>query len=243
MNFKINHFELLKIIEIKEYDVNELYENIESLSTEYAPCYLSISISSNNLKHIHIFEDIGFRFSEFRINAISNISNFNFNTKSLFPYVINSIVNKKDIDKITDYLSFNVQDDRFSNDYSVLQNVSFQRNLINIKKSLENNDEFLYGIFNSYNNELIAFVSGKYINKTEVIYYQQGIISDSNNINTKDILNLLTIDLLKKRGINNIHINITGQNINEIHLFINKYKFIIQSSKVLLRKIINSNDK
>jgi hypothetical protein len=227
----------INIIEIAIYSLETLNEELVLLFENYNPCYVYVEILSDNLKDIHLFEDLGFRFSEFRINATSETTAQNFNTISLYPYTLQPLSLDSEVNEIENFLLHNKLDDRFSTDYCIQEDLSVSRNISNIKKSIESPDEFLFGVYNSYSKELISFISGVFINKQEVLYYQQGVISKKNIINDKDILNILTIKHLNDIGVNFVNINIAGHNLNEINLFINKYKFSINSSKVLLRKI------
>lgn len=224
------------VIEISSYSVKNLQKDLSELIQKLSPCYIFVEIDSSNLKTIHSFEEMGFKFSEFRVNAIINTDNFNFNTSSLFPYVIRPIVILEDLELIKKHLQENILDDRFSLDYSIPKVNSFSRNYENILKSKDTRNEFLLGVYNTYTKELQSFVSGKRLNKLEALYFQQGVLSISNFDNNKDILNLLTINYLKEEGVNLINVNITGNNITELNLFINKYKFHINTSTVFLRK-------
>lgn len=228
----------LNVAQIINFEANTLVKRVDILIEDFKPCYIFVEIPSSEINRIHLFETLNFQFVEFRVKAQLKTELFDINAASLYPYSIKEISDKKDVKLIENYLQENPMDDRFSTDPLLsVNNVSAKRNIYNIQKSFKAKDEFLLGVYNSYTNELISFISGSYTSRNIALLFQKGILDKTSPARQEEILNILSIDFLKNRGIDYIDVVSTGFNINELNLYLNQHKFIIQSSSVILRLI------
>lgn len=228
----------LNVVQVLDFEENTLIKEVDLLIEKLKPCYIFVEIPSSKLNTIHLFETLNFQFIEFRVKAELKTELFDINPASLYPYAIKEISDKKDVKLIENYLQENPMDDRFSTDPLLNVNKdSAKRNIYNIQKSFNSKDEFLLGVYNSYTNELISFISGSYTSRNIAFLFQKGILDKTSPARQEEILNILSIDFLKNRGIDYIDVVSTGFNINELNLYLNQHKFIIQSSSVILRLI------
>lgn len=228
----------VNVVQVLDFESELLNEGFDSILQDLKPCYIFVELPSNHIKKIHLFESLGFQFSEFRIKATLRTEQFDINAASLFPFTIKEISEKTDLKLIECILKANPQEDRFSTDPLLnSNNISDKRNIHNIQKSFKAKDEFLLGVYNSYTNKLISFISGFYSCKNKALIFQKGILDKANLDNKEEMLSILSINYLKTRGIDYIDVVSTGFNIDEFNLLVNQHNFVIQSSTVILRFI------
>lgn len=208
--------------------------------TKAKPAYVYCEVPATDLNSIHILEEAGYRFSEFRVASMLKTEQAEDVTRGLYPYVSDIIAEKQQLKRAIDILLDTDDDDRFSKDPLVDITFSKDRVVKHLKKSYRSwPKEFLLGVFNAHTEELIAFRSGAIINKTEAMLFQYGISSNSNFHHTADMLEAFTIQYLKEQGIQYIHAISTGFNIPELNRLSQNIGFKMVSSQVVLRKVFS----
>lgn len=203
---------------------------------DFDPVYVYCKINATDITSLHHFEEIGFRFSEFRLNTSLRVEDTDFSTFSFFPYQIELLSEEDYLEKASKILISSFADDRFSIDPLVGESFSKKRIKANLQKSFKSYpNEIVLGLVNSNTKELIAFRTASLF-KDEVFYYQYAVSPKYNFNQFASMLETGVIVFLKEQGIQIINAVTTGFNTSELsRLLTNNFK--IDSSIVLLRKV------
>lgn len=229
---KLLGFDVLKI---ENWETNE---SVKAFTPATLPAYVYCEVPATDLNTIHILEEAGYRFSEFRVVSMLKTEQAEEGTRGLYPFVADIITEKDQLQVAVEMLLGIADDDRFSKDPLVDIAFSKERVVKNLKKSFRSwPQEFLLGVFNDQTEELIAFRSGSFLSKTEAHYYQYGIASQKDFDHTAEVMEALTIDYLKKRGVEIIYAVSSGFNIPELNRLTQNHGFKMVSSHVILRKV------
>jgi len=243
INILQNETELLgfPVIKLSEWaNVTEIIDSEKDIFNEHRSAYVYCQVSATDLESIHLLENNGYQFSEFRIHSMLKTDDVEVNTRSFYPYKAALIGDEEELDCAITMLQKTKQDDRFSRDTQLESDFSTKRNIANLRKSFSNfNSEFLLGMFNSQTDELLAFRSGAYLSKHEAHYYQYAVSPNYDFAQMAEMLEAFTIEFLKQRGISIIHTISTGFNISELNRMITNHEFVISSNYLLLRKLIH----
>jgi len=201
------------------------------------PDYIQISIDSSKINLIHFFENLGFRFSEFKIFRSMKLDNILISKSYLYPFDCKIISNTKELKQVLSICLDSRFDDRYSNDDHYLHEISLKRINAFIKKSFQKKDEFLIAYFNSSTDEIIGFQTGKFISPNHVILYMNSIISGLDEIKYREICDHLLLNWLKQEKVNIIDAYSTGSNLSELNITVKNQGFEIHSANVVLRKL------
>lgn len=226
------------MLRVKDWDTaDEILAAEPGIMEKYNPAYIYLEVDATDLVSIHRFETGGYNFSEFRVRCQLITSDLTATTRSFFPYVSRPIGEEEDYKKAEAILMDSRHDDRFSNDPLVGIEFSNERLRKNLRKSFTVwPKEFLLGVFNSNNDELVAFRSGSFMSDVEAHYYQYGIGSGFDRAHMASVLEVFAIDFLKQRNIRIINAVSTGYNTIELNrLLMNGFK--INQSTLLMRKV------
>ncbi|MCX6304764.1 MAG: hypothetical protein NT040_07340 [Bacteroidetes bacterium] len=232
-----------RLFEIIDFDNDWIsFEKQEpELINSKDPHYIQIRIESKNLDIINYFEDHGFRFAEFKIYRRLSTNNDLISSAVLYPFSVRSVTEKKklnDVLKIAATASF---EDRFSMDHHFSEALSKERNLSFIKRSFNRDDEFLLEYFNQQNDRTVGFQTGKFISRSEVMLHLNGVSSDLDGMNYRELFDHLLYNWLKTNKIKFIYAVSSGLNMNEMNLAINRQGYTIESTSVILRKIYRND--
>lgn len=228
---------------LRLYDWNSALEIVsgeDEMLSKGDPAYVYCEVPATDLNSIHILEEAGYRFSEFRVVSMLKTEQAEEGPRGLYPFVADIIAEKDQLKVAINMLLAVDDDDRFSKDPLVDMAFSKERVVKNLKKSFRSwPQEFLLGVFNYQTEELIAFRSGNFLSKTEAHYYQYGVSPAKDFDHTAEVMEALTIDYLKKQGVNIIYSVSSGFNISELNRLTQNHGFKIISSQVILRKVFN----
>jgi len=205
------------------------------------PDYIQISINSIDINIIHYFENIGFRFIEFKIFRRLKLGDTIISSSYLYPFESKIISNKKDINKVIAICQNAMFDDRFSQDTHYPHEISLKRIIAFINKSFSKKDEFLLAYFNATTQEIIGFQTGRFFNINHVILYINSIILGLDSAKYREICDYLLLNWLKENKIQIIDAYSTGSNLSELNITIKNQGFEINSANVILRKLYEHN--
>ena len=153
-----------KVLMLDESVTPEAYvSEIGDLIKKENPWYMNRLCDSTDLKTIHAFEELGFRFVELRMFRYLRIENMHMGARSFFPWEVIEL-GEEHIPAIVDIIRSYPSDDRFSRDPLVPAGASLKRLELYLKKSITNQPaEFNYGLVNHHTGELAGFRNGKFI--------------------------------------------------------------------------------
>lgn len=211
----------------------------EEIKKQHCRAYLYTQVPATESARIHQLEEMGYRFSEFRIRSMYKFGGAAESTRSLYPWKPELIGDESTFAAALVLLDTATCDDRFSRDVSLPAGFSAKRNRNHLEKSFRNwPDEFLLGVVHAQTGELIAFRSGAMLNKSEAHYYQYAISPAHDYHHTAAMLDAFTLEFLHNKGVQLIHAVSTGFNISELNRLILQSGFTIQASDVILRKTV-----
>jgi hypothetical protein len=218
--------------------VEELYKIEGQLISKYNPSYIYAIIDAIDVEYIQFLEEKGYHFSEFRVKSSLLLEEEVINLSTFYPYQAELVGDYEYLNQAKAILSDAKSDDRYSRDPKLGKELSLTRNIKLLEKSFNSYpNEFLLGVINSHNDELVAFRTGTFLNKKEAHFYQYGIKHGMDFNHISSILESLTFEFLSGRGINIVHAVSTGFNIDELNRLIANHGFEIRGSFVLLRKV------
>lgn len=211
----------------------------EEIKKQHCRAYLYTQVPATESARIHQLEEMGYRFSEFRIRSMYKFGGAAESTRSLYPWKPELIGDESTFAAALALLDTATCDDRFSRDVSLPAGFSASRNRNHLEKSFRNwPDEFLLGVVHAQTGELIAFRSGAMLNKSEAHYYQYAISPAHDFNHSAAMLDAFTLEFLHNKGVQLIHAVSTGFNISELNRLILHSGFTIQASDVILRKTV-----
>ena len=211
----------------------------EEIKKQHCRAYLYTQVPATESARIHQLEEMGYRFSEFRIRSMYKFGGAAESTRSLYPWKPELIGDESTFAAALALLDTATCDDRFSRDVSLPAGFSAKRNRNHLEKSFRNwPDEFLLGVVHAQTGELIAFRSGAMLNKSEAHYYQYAISPAHDFNHSAAMLDAFTLEFLHNKGVQLIHAVSTGFNISELNRLILQSGFTIQASDVILRKTV-----
>ncbi|MHC1775875.1 MAG: hypothetical protein AB9834_10730 [Lentimicrobium sp.] len=229
-----------KVLEISDQTTPEEYSHgLKKLIKEENPWYMNRLCSANDLATIHAFEELGFRFVEFRMFRYLRIENMQLGAHSFFPYQLTELI-EEDIPRVFEIVNSYPSDDRFTCDPMVPTGISLRRLELYLKKSLANQrTEFLYGLVNHHTGELAGFRNGEFTSRNTVRYFYSFMSQSHNTPSYAAMLEAAVIDALVKRGITRVEAVTSGLNVQEINEAFSSLGFKVEKTMVLLRKIFD----
>lgn len=228
------------VVRISEWNSPEELQPAEAaIVAGHGNAYVFTAVPAENTILIRQLENLGYGFSEFRIRSMKQLNAAPESTRSFYPYRAELIGDEAMLQKALELLDATVKDDRFTGDEQIPEGFARKRCRGNLEKSCQNYpSEFLLGIVNAHDGDLIAFRSGAFLSKTEVLYYQYGTSPALDANHTTGMLDAFSEESLYKRGVRLIHAVSTGFNIAELNRLILSSNFRIHSSEVLMRKVL-----
>ncbi len=229
-----------KVLEISDQTTPAEYiEGLEKLIKDENPWYMNRLCSANDLPTIHAFEELGFRFVEFRMFRYLRIENMHLGAHSFFPYQLTDL-SEEDIPRVFEIVNSYPSDDRFTRDPLVPAGISLRRLELYLKKSIANpRTEFLYGLVNHHTGELAGFRNGEFTSRNTVRYFYSFMDQSHNTQAYAAMLEAAVIDTLVKRGITRVEAVTSGLNVQEINEAFSSLGFKVEKTMVLLRKIFD----
>ena len=229
-----------KVVVLDAETTPEEYSNgIKKLIKEENPWYMNRLCLATDLPTIHAFEDLGFRFVEFRMFRYLRIENMQMGSGSFYPWEAVEL-SEDSLPEIYKIISSYPSDDRFSRDPLVPAGASLKRLELYLKKSITNNrSEFIYGLVNHHTGELAGFRNGEFTSKKTVRYFYSFMAPAYNTSSYASMLEAAVIDALVKRNVSNVEAITSGLNVNEINEAFSSLGFKVEKTLVLLRKIFD----
>ena len=244
MNYKLLEIESRlfssNIIQLEEGTSPGDYARDEHiLIADKHPYYVQHQLEAGNLKGIHAFEDLGFRFIEFRIFRHLGQIDTSISSRYSYPFVCelvgNNAANKKAILSIA---AQHLSDDRFTRDPLISNDVARKRLELYISKSLCSFPrQFVYGLFNQQNKELIGFRTGIFSEPGMVKYFYYFMQKEYNDPKYISMLETGVLEALIKRKVNRVEAISSGLNVQEMNDSSLLQGFEVDKTMVLLRKI------
>jgi hypothetical protein len=216
---------------------DEYSAGLEKLIQDEHPWYVNRLCDANDLKTIHAFEDLGFRFVELRMFRELKIENMQMGSHSFFPYEAVQL-DEDSLPALYSIIRSYPADDRFSRDPLIPAGTSLKRLELYLKKSITTvKNEFIYGLVNHHTGELAGFRNGEFTTKKSVRYFYRFMASTHNTPAYASMLEAAVIDALVKRGAGRVEAITSGQNVEEINEAFSTLGFRAEKTQVLLRKI------
>ena len=148
------------------------------------------------------------------------------------------ITDQINLEKTEQLLIDGYADDRFSKDPLIKNNISKARLIGYLHKSFSNQPkEFLYGLINASTSNLVAFKTGEFINKNEVLFYLNGGLRNDGHTEYSNMLELSLINSLTEKGVKWFHAISSGLNLADMNLSKLGLNYNIESTKIILRKL------
>jgi hypothetical protein len=214
-------------------------ENEQKLIEVESPYYIQHQLDAGDLTGIHAFEDLGFRFIEFRI--FRHLENIDPSTSSKysFPFVCDLVGNNTASKKaILAIAAQNCSDDRFTHDPLISNELAKKRLELYITKSLTSYPrQFVYGLFNQQSTELIGFLSGIFAEPGLVKYFYYFMKQQYNEPTYISMLETGVVEDLIKRRVNRIEAVTSGLNVKEMNDSSLMQGFVVDKTMVVMRKI------
>ncbi|MEI6061053.1 MAG: hypothetical protein WCR72_10110 [Bacteroidota bacterium] len=222
-----------------ETSAGEYAQNETTLITDKNPYYTQHQLNASDLTGIHAFEDLGFRFIEFRIFRHLEHIDPSVSSRYSFPFVCELISNKAANKKaILAIAAQHSSDDRFTRDPLISNDLAKKRLELYILKSLcSYPKQFVYGLFNQQSEQLIGFRTGIFAEPGLVKYFYYFMQKHYNDPKYIAMLETGIIEDLLKRKVNRIEAVSSGLNVQEMNDSSLLQGFVVDSTMVLLRKI------
>ena len=244
MNYKILE------VESRLFSRNIIQLETETDAVEYAlleaelikeenPYYIQYQLDAGDITGIHAFEELGFRFIEFRIFRYLQHIDHSISSRYFFPFAVelvgNDIENKKAILAIAAQHS---SDDRFTVDPLISNDLAKKRLELYITKSLNSfPKQFVYGLINQQSGELIGFRTGIFAEETLVKYFYYFMKPKYNDPQYVAMLETGVLEALLKRGVTRIEAVTSGLNVQEMNDSSLLQSFVVEKTMVVVRKI------
>ena len=211
----------------------------KSLLDNENPYYIQHQLDAADLSGIHAFESLGFRFVEFRISRYLQPINPAASSKYSYPYAVELIGDSPENRKaIIGIASQHNSDDRFTRDPLIPDQLAKKRLELYITKSLQSFPrQFVYGLYNQHNNELLGFRTGIFADSTVVKYFYYFMKPAYNNSQYISILETGVHEALLRRKVTRIEAITSGFNVDEMNESSLMQGFVVDKTMVLLRKI------
>ena len=230
-----------KVICLSEWNTTyELLQSENRLLRRYQPAYIYCELPATDLISIHTLEQAGYRFSEFRVQTLLQTEEVDDVGSVIFPYKADFTADKTHLRLTHKMLLAQRDDDRFSSDPLIGDEFAKKRVVRNLEKSFRRfPNEFVVGLFHIQTDELLAFRTGAFLSQSEVHYFQYGVAQGHEPDHTADLLESLSIALLRQHGVSIIHAITTGYNITELNRLTRNHGFKMIGSTVMMRKIFD----
>lgn len=232
--FNRNIIQLGDETEAVEYARNEI-----NLVRDKNPYYIQHQLKSKDLLGIHAFEELGFRFVEFRIFSYLQLSEQLIRNRSSFPYGCEMIGFSKENQKLLlNIAAQHNSDDRFTCDPLIANELAQKRLELYIKKSLNSfPKQFVFGLFNQQSKELLGFRTGIYAEANTVRYFYYFIKKEYQLPNYVAMLESGVQEALFNQNIRIIESVASGANVQEMNDSSISQRFVVDKTMVLLRKM------
>lgn len=216
-----------------------LYAEFEpDFLSEHHPGYVQVMVNSGDLKAIGDYEELGFRFAEFRLFKYLRTSQLSASSKSYFPYRIELIAGDEYLDQAVAMMYAHDCDDRFSIDPYIPAEIAKKRLELYIRRSFRRfPTEFVLGLINHHTEELVAFRTGKFKSKNHVLYFYSYVSKSHDQHAFSAMLETAVIEHLVRQKVSHIEAVSSGLNIAELNESIHDYGYVVDKTMVLLRKV------
>lgn len=230
-----------KVLRLSNWvEISELLQVESGLLHKYQPAYIYCELPATDLISIHTLEQAGYRFSEFRVQTLLQTEEVVDVGSVIFPYKADFTADKTHLRLARKMLLAQRDDDRFSSDPLIGVEFAKKRVVRNLEKSFRRfPNEFVVGLFHIQTDELLAFRTGAFLSQSEVHYYQYGVAQGREPDHTANLLESLSIALLRQHGVSIIHAITTGYNITELNRLTRNHGFKMIGSTVMMRKMFD----
>jgi hypothetical protein len=205
---------------------------------KYHPVYVSCKIAAENIEHVHLLEDHGFRFVEFQVRVYCAL-NKNYDL-SRYGYRYELVEGGADLNAVLDIASSIFEHDRISRDPFFRawegRNISGERYRRYVMKSFESADECVYKLVNEATSEIVGFATHRITGPESALLLLAGIKQEYNGAGLGAINDYFGWNELKRKGVKWIHGHASGANYPILNLNVKGMGFRIVQCFVVLRK-------
>jgi hypothetical protein len=203
------------------------------------PFYVQHQLVSGDLEEIQEFEELGFRYIEFRISRYLKLNEQPLNTRHFYPFRCELVGDSEENRKaIIDIAANHISDDRFTRDPRISGELARKRLELYILKSLNSFPrQFVYGLINQQTSELLGFRTGIFAEPGLVKYFYYFMKPEYNDPKYISMLETGVIEELAKRKITRIEAVTSGFNVQEMNDTTLLQGFKVEKTMILLRKI------
>lgn len=228
------------ILQLDAGTTAEVYSKEETkLVSKDCPFYIQIQLAAADLAGIQAYEELGFRFVEFRIARHLHLTGETINTRYFFPFGCELMGDSEENrEQILDIASQHSSDDRFTLDPLIPKELASKRLNLYISNSLASHPrQFVYGLKNTQSGELIGFRTGEIAEPSLARYFYYFMKKGYNDPKYTAMLETFVQDALHKRRISRIEAVSSGLNVQEMNDASLLQGFVVDRTMVLLRKI------
>jgi len=224
-------------LEIRDVSCNVSFTKFEKeYQKTFNPYYVSAKLPIDQIAEIQFLESMGFQFIETQIRETLRLTNA-YNPVAFFPYKLEQVTSKSDLNAILDIASNTFRHDRFTMDPMIPVGFSGNRYKFLVNQSYETDNEFVYKFFNSQSGEILGFKTHKVLSEGEALMYLGGIAEKYKRSPLPAINGYLELNELYSKGIRKITTHISGSNYGVLNLEVKEFGYKVIQAFIVLRKI------
>jgi hypothetical protein len=224
-------------LEIQNFSYDLNFSEFEQEYVEkFKPYYVAVKIPVENLEEIHFLERLGFCFIEIQIRETLKLKR-PFTSNAFSPYKIEIVTSKSDLNAILDIASNTFRHDRFTMDPMIPDGFSGMRYRLLVRRSFDQENEFVYKFFNGETGEILGFKTHKIISDDEALMFLGGIVEKYKRSPLPAINGYLELNELYEKGIRKVTTHISGSNYGVLNLEVKEFGYKVARVFTVLRKI------
>jgi hypothetical protein len=205
----------------------------------HRPIYVSCKIAAEDIEHVHILEEHGFRFVEFQVRLYCAL-NKTWDV-SRYGYRYELVEGGADLNEVLEIASSIFEHDRFSRDPFFRawagRNISGERYRRYVMNSFESADECVYKLVRQGTDEIVGFATHRITGPESALLLLAGIRQEYNGAGLGAINDYFGWNELKRKGVKWLYGHASGANYPILNLNVKGMGFRLVKCFVVLRKI------
>jgi hypothetical protein len=227
------------VLDLGEFDPACDFSEFErEYCNRHRPVYVSCKIAAEDIEHVHLLEDRGFRFVEFQVRVYCALSKSY--DVSRYGYRYELVEGGADLSAVLEIASSIFEHDRFSRDPFFRawegRNISGERYRRYVMKSFEAADECVYKLVKEVTSEIVGFGTHRITGPESALLLLGGIKHEYNGAGLGAINDYFGWNELKRKGVKWLYGHASGANYPILNLNVKGMGFRIVQCFVVLRK-------
>ncbi|MFC1818483.1 hypothetical protein ACFL0B_05235 [Thermodesulfobacteriota bacterium] len=204
---------------------------------EYDPQYVYSKVPIEKLESINSLERHGFRFIEVQMKLTHRMRKPH--DTSSFPYRFEHIEKKEDLEEVLKIARETFDDDRITIDTELLdaKTLAVKRYEAYLLNSFNDPDERVSRLVNLKTKEVVAFSSHRILGNGEVQLFLGGVKPKYKGLGLAPLHSMCQRNSLIDEGVKKITTHISARNYDIINLEVGGFKYKVEQSFVVLRKL------